>query len=346
MLQRDRRLLGHLVGLQPLQHLVHDLAGAELAGADGEVEVLGLLEAEVADHLRQHRRALQLAVGQVLRLQRLVERLAALRLGLALRLALEPLPDLVAGARRGGERHPVARRAATRLRGEDLDEVAVLQLVVQRHDAAVHLGADRLVADVGVHGVGEVDRRRAGRQRLHLALRREDVHLVVEEVGAERAHVLGGVLVVALPVHQRLHPGDPLVVALGRPAALVEPVRGDAVLGLLVHLARPHLDLERRPVRPDHRRVQRAVAVQLRHRDEVLEAPGHRLPERVDDPERGVAVARSLLAAALDQDAHRREVVDLVELAALLGHLVVDRVEVLRAPGDVRRGCRPSRDRP
>ena len=34
--------------------------------------------------------------------------------------------------------------------------------------------------------------------------------------------------------------------------------------------------------------------------------------------------------------AHRREVVDLVELAALLGHLRVDRVEVLGAAGDLR----------
>jgi hypothetical protein len=66
-----------------------------------------------------------------------------------------------------------------------------------------------------------------------------------------------------------------------------------------------------------------------------LKRPGIGLPERVDDPEGGVAIARSLLAAALDQDAHRGEVVDLVELAALLGHLVVDRVEVLRAARDV-----------
>ena len=122
--------------------------------------------------------------------------------------------------------------------------------------------------------------------------------------------------------------------------ALVHPVRGDAVLGLLVHVARPHLDLERLPLGTDHGRVQRAVAVELRHRDEVLEPPGHRLPERVDEAERGVAVARSLLARALADDAQRRQVVDLVELAAALGHLVVDRVEVLRAAGDVSRHVR------
>ena len=241
-----------------------------------------------------------------------------------------------------GDREPVARRPAARLRGEDLDEVAVLQVVVERDDPAVHLGADGPVADVRVDGVREVDGARAGRQRLHLALRREDVHLVVEEVRAQRSHVLGRVLLVPLPVHERANPREPLVVPLPGLAALVEPVRGDAELGLLVHLPGAHLDLERRAGRPDHRRVQRAVAVQLRHRDEVLEPAGHRLPERVDEPERAVAVARPLLARAVGDHAHGREVVDLVELPALLGHLVVDRVEVLRAPRDQRRGCRPS----
>jgi len=56
----------------------------------------------------------------------------------------------------------------------------------------------------------------------------------------------------------------------------------------------------------------------------------------VDEAERAVAVASPLLAVALDDHAHRREVVDLVELAALLGHLVVDGIEVLRASGDLR----------
>src|SRR6188474_1532208 len=93
-----------------------------------------------------------------------------------------------------------------------------------------------------------------------------------------------------------------------------------------VFAARPRL-------RSDHGRVQRAIAIELRHRDEVLEAPRHRLPERVDEAERRVAVARPLLTFALADDPHRGQVVDLVELPAALGHLVVDRVEVLRSRG-------------
>ena len=118
-------------------------------------------------------------------------------------------------------------------------------------------------------------------------------------------------------------------------AALVEPVRGDAALGRAVHLARADLDLERLALRPDHRRVQRPVHVELGHGHVVLEAAGHRLPERVDDAERPVAVALALLVVALDEHAHRGQVVDLVELLPALHHLLVDGVEVLRARGDL-----------
>ena len=85
-----------------------------------------------------------------------------------------------------------------------------------------------------------------------------------------------------------------------------------------------------RPSGADHRRVQRLVHVELRHRDEVLEAPGQRLPQRVDDADRAVAVLHRV-----NDDPHGREVVDLVELTVLLGHLRVDRIEVLGPPGDL-----------
>jgi hypothetical protein len=105
---RDHRFLGDVVDLEPLEHLVDDVPRADLPRSEREVEVLGLLEPQLADHRREHARSLQLAVGQVLRLESLVERLAALLLGLSPRLALEPLADLVAGARRASEREPVA----------------------------------------------------------------------------------------------------------------------------------------------------------------------------------------------------------------------------------------------
>ena len=68
------------------------------------------------------------------------------------------------------------------LRGDDLDLVAVRELRAQRHEAAVDLGADAGVADLGMDGIGEVDRRRAARQRDQIALGREAEHLVLEHL--------------------------------------------------------------------------------------------------------------------------------------------------------------------
>ena len=68
----------------------------ELAAAEREVEVLGLLEAHLADDLGEERRAGELLVREVVLLERLLERLAAALLGDLPRLAAEPLADLVA----------------------------------------------------------------------------------------------------------------------------------------------------------------------------------------------------------------------------------------------------------
>ena len=53
---------------------------------------------------------------------------------------------------------------------DDFDQVAVVEQGAQRHEAAVDLGADGLVAEVGVDRVGEVDRGRALGQLDQLAL--------------------------------------------------------------------------------------------------------------------------------------------------------------------------------
>ena len=72
-----------------------------------------------------------------------------------------------------------------------------------------------------------------------------------------------------------------LVLAAGRDAGvalaarfLVAPVRGDAVLGVLVHLLGADLDLDGRPSSSAHDGVQRLVAVRLGPRDVVVELLG------------------------------------------------------------------------
>ena len=106
---------------------------------------------------------------------------------------------------------------------------------------------------------------------------------------------------------------------------------GDTELGSPVHVPGADLQLDRLAPGTDDGGVQGLVHVELRHRDEVLEAPGHGAPAGVDDAEHGVAVADRL-----DQDPHADEVVDVGELATAYDHLLVDGVEMLRPTGH---GC-------
>ena len=197
--------------LEALQDLVDDDLRRDLRAAERDVEVVGLLEAELADDVGQQRRAGQLLRGQPGLVEVLLQQLAAGVLGVVARLGLEPGLDLVARAGRLDQREPVARRAALALGGEDLDDVAGLQLVVQRDDLAVDARADAAVADVGVDLVGEVQRRGAGGERLDLALGREDEDLVLDQLAAQLVGELRRVLGVALPVQQRLQPLELLV---------------------------------------------------------------------------------------------------------------------------------------
>ena len=99
---------------------------------------------------------------------------------------------------------------------DDLDDVAVLEARAQRHHAAVDARADALVADVGVNGVGEVDRGRAFRQHLDRAARRERVDLFGVEIDLQVRQELLRVAHFLLPLEQLAQPLEVLLVALRR----------------------------------------------------------------------------------------------------------------------------------
>ena len=211
--------------------------------------------------------------------------------------------------------------------------------VVERHHLAVDLRAAAAVPESRVHRIREVDRRRAARQVDDLALRRQHVDRVGEEALLERRQPLARVRDGVLPVEHLPQPRDLLVerrvVAHAVPAAfLVAPVRGDAVLRVLVHLPRADLHLERLVAGPDDRRVQRPVVVGLRLRDVVVELARQRRPQVVHDAERRVAILHGV-----DEDAHGADVVQRVDARLLALHLAADAVDVLRPPGDLRRGA-------
>ena len=259
-------------------------------------------------------------------------------------LRLEPLPHLGASAvavRVALFRvEPVARRPAL-LRRDDFHALAVLERVMERHHRAVDARAAAPMTEARVHGVGEIDRRRAHRQIDDLALRRQHVDRVGEKAALERREPLGGIDDRILPVEHLAQPCDAILErgiaphALRR-ALLVAPVRGDAVLGMLVHLARADLHLERLAFGPDHRGVQRSIVVGLRFRDVVVELARQRRPEVMDAAERRIAVLD-----VVDQDPHGADVVEAVDARLLAPHLEPDAVDVLRPAGDLRRARRP-----
>ena len=190
-----------------------------------------------------------------------------------------------------------------------------------------------MVADLRVDAVGEINRDGAFRQVDDVAIRREDEDFVREDVNFERLEILARVTVFLLEIDHLAQPAHLLIHLAARNGALalllVLPVRRDAVFRDLVHLERADLDFERVALRHD-RRVQRLVAVRLRHGDVVFETARNRLPHGVDDAEHAIAVLDGI-----DEDAHSREVVDFADVLVVALHLLIDRIKVLGAAGNL-----------
>src|SRR6266542_2701862 len=187
------------VGLEAVDHA----GGGDLTRADSGVEGVQRGEAHLGGQRRQGA-----ALGEPLQRQAGLAEGADQRLlagldGVLAALLGEPLPDLVARPRCLDDRQPVPRRTGVGcLGGEDLDRLAVLERVLQRHQPLVDARAHAAVADLGVHGVGEVDRGRARRELEDVALGGEDEHFVDVEVGLEVVDEVLGVRQLALPVDE------------------------------------------------------------------------------------------------------------------------------------------------
>jgi hypothetical protein len=202
--------------------------------------------------------------GEPVRAQRLVEQALAERDRLVLLRVLHEVADL--RARLAGARVGQPGRVGVGVGGgDDLDLVAIAQLAAQRHQVAVDAAGHAAVADVGMHRVGEVDRGRALGHREDLALGREHVDLAGEEVDLDVLEELGGLARGRLQLEQRLQPGVRLLLQLGEGLLvfLVQPVRGHAGLGDVVHLAGADLHLDRHAEGTDQGGVQALVAVGL-----------------------------------------------------------------------------------
>jgi hypothetical protein len=124
---------------------------------------------------------------------------------------------------------------------------ADLGWMVERHDAPVGLRAAATMPDLGVHVVSEVEHGRARGQVDHLALRRQQIHPVLDQFGRQAGEQGAGHRSPALASSScastailrsnaaSLHGARPFLVA---------PVRGDAEFRMFVHVVGADLDLE------------------------------------------------------------------------------------------------------
>ena len=215
--------------------------------------------------------------------------------------------------------------------GDNFHDVAVFQLGAQWHLFAVDLACDGAIADVRMHGIRKVDYRRAAWQRHDLALGREHVDGIREQVDSDMVPELRRVARFVLDVEQRLQPLGAHAFDGGCARAahfLVEPVRGNARLGHYVHFFGPDLELDVHAGRADQRRVQGLIAVGLGDRNMVLELAGNRFVHLVQHTERRIAVGGGRYDHAETVDVR-----DLSKAQMLDRHLLVDREHGLFAPG-------------
>src|SRR5690606_32086747 len=123
-------------------------------------------------------------------LELLLEEPAAVPGGLPALLA-DPVADAAARRVRDAELHPVRARRLLR-RGQDLDLVTGGEVCRERTARPAHRRPDAVDAALGVELEGEVDGRGAAREREEVALRGEDVDLLVVEVELELLDELAG----------------------------------------------------------------------------------------------------------------------------------------------------------
>ena len=205
--------------------------------------------------------------------------------------------------------------------------------------------------DFGVHGVGEIDRCRLGRQRYDLTFWSEHVDFGSTQIFLQGAKEFIGIRGLTRPVGELLNPleivslAQLLVLAtftiglIGRAqrkasltVLLVLPMRGDTEFRTAMHVPRTNLNLDRLAARPHHRGMQALVHVELWHGDVILETARNGVPTRMHRTQRGIAILNRV-----DDDAHTHQIVDIRKIMTTYDHLLINREIVLRTSRYVRR---------
>ncbi|KAF1031801.1 MAG: hypothetical protein GAK34_03660 [Delftia tsuruhatensis] len=206
--------------------------------------------------------------------------------------------------------------------GDDLHHVAALEFGAQRHFLVVDARGGHVVADLAVDRIGEVHHGGAARHGHDLALGREHVDGVGEQVHLDVVPELGGIARLVLDVQQRLEPLRAQLLGIVAGLGLVEPMGGHAGLGDDVHFLGADLELDVHARGAHQRGVQRLVAIVLGNGDVVLEAARHGLVHLVQHAQRRVAIDN-----ARQDDAKAVDVRHLGKAQLVLLHAQIERIQ-------------------
>ncbi len=226
-------------------------------------------------------------------------------------------------------------RTCTR-RGNDFHRLAAGERLRQRIRLSVDARAHAGMTDIGVHGIREVDRRRARRQFDNATFWGENVNLIREEIGFHALDKFKRAARTLLQLQQALHPA--LGADLCGRAALatvlfIGPVCGYTHLRHLVHVFCANLHFNRYAVWPDHRGVQRLIAVRFWNGDVIFHTTRTRFIQAVHLPQHAIAGV-----GVVDDHAERVDIHDRVKTLLFEHHFAVDGVKMFFATAD------PARD--
>ena len=187
------------------------------------------------------------------------------------------------------------------------------------------------MADIGMHRIGEIDRRRAGRQFDDAAFRRKDVNFVREEIGFHALDKFKRTARALLQLQQALQPalGANLRGSAAFARLFISPVRGDPHFRHLIHIFGTDLHLDRHAVRTDHRGMQRLIAVGFGDSDVIFHTAWTRFVQAVHLTEHAIAGVHVLHDHAESVDIH-----DGVKALLFQRHFAVDRVEMFFTAAD------------
>ena len=214
---------------------------------------------------------------------------------------------------------------------ENLHDVAIAELLANRHRATIHLTSRAGATEVRVDVESKVQDGSTVRQLADVTIWGVDKYLARGRLGIETL----GYILLGL-AHQLTQTLQPLLACLcALIDTLVTPVGCDTQLGDVVHTLGANLNLHPLAIARSHGGVQRLVTIRLRNRYPVAHTVGIWCVEVAHDGVGEPALRLLERLRTVDDDTDGEYVVDTLERYLLLAHLVPDGVDRLGAALDV-----------